>query len=141
VPPISVAAAFEHSESGGKPCRIARYLYGGASSIQISSGPRVTVHARSVEVDVISHVAWSTPASCASAACARSRKLGELLHGAVKKSVAAAATTLPAAPVRGWKRPTDASVAANVSAARSNASSGPRVRRRKKESTEAKCRS
>ena len=72
--------------------RRARNPCGGAWSTQISLGPCVTTHPKSVEVHVPSHlICMTVPMGGVSAASALARKLGELLHGAVKRSATAAA--------------------------------------------------
>src|SRR6266508_1898681 len=79
-------------KSGGNSFTRRRYLYGGVSSIQISLGPRVTVHAGCVEDVVASHFSCRIiPAGGVSAAWALSRKLGELLQGVLMKSAVAVA--------------------------------------------------
>src|SRR5215207_1562630 len=86
-----------------------RYLCGGVPSIQSSCGPRLTVQAGSVEIVVVSHF-WCRiiPAGAVSAACACSRKPGELFHGVVTTSATAAAPAKVAAMRRRRFPPTRA---------------------------------
>jgi hypothetical protein len=106
VPLAQASARGPTADSGGKSFTRRRYLYGGVSSIQISLGPCATVHAGSLDVDVSSHFSCRIiPAGGVSAASALARKPGELLHGAVKTSAAAAAIDSVAAVRRRRLRP------------------------------------
>ncbi len=87
VPPSSDAVPLEQTSARGSSVfgirwetfRRTRYLCGGVWSIQISLGPRVTVHAGSVEVDVTSHFSCRiVPAGGVSAASALREEPGRV---------------------------------------------------------------